>query len=51
MTLFVGLLILTVAGSMPYLGGLVRPLVLLAGLGLGLRQVARFVEAGPQRPS
>lgn len=39
--LFVGLLMLTVAGSVPYLGGLVTALVIPIGLGLGLKQVAR----------
>jgi cytoskeletal protein CcmA (bactofilin family) len=39
--LFVGLSILTVAGTFPYLGGLVSALVMPIGLGLGASQIAR----------
>jgi len=51
LALFVGLLILAVAGSMPYLGGLVRALVLPIGLGLGLSQVARSWRRVPTVPT
>jgi anti-sigma factor RsiW/cytoskeletal protein CcmA (bactofilin family) len=41
LALLVGLLALTVAGSIPYLGGLVRLLALLLGLGIVALQVRR----------
>lgn len=41
LALLVGLLVVAVAGSIPYLGALLRSLVMLAGLGIGIMQIRR----------
>jgi cytoskeletal protein CcmA (bactofilin family)/anti-sigma factor RsiW len=47
LALVVGLLAVTVATSIPYLGGLVRLLAILLGLGIGVVQASRALRPAP----